>query len=147
MNLKTKIKNDLLTALKSQDRNRVEVLRYLLSQIKDQEIAQEREELSDEQVISLIRGQIKKLKEGLNFFQQAKRQDLIEKNQKEIEILSDYLPAEVSDEQLEKEVEKIISQNPNITQPGALIGICIKALKEKADPRRISQLVMKRLAK
>lgn len=144
MNLKNKIQNDLITALKSHEKQKVEVLRFLNAQIQNKEIDKGRKELTKEEIIALINNEIKKLKEGLALFEKGKREDLVEKTQKEIEILKGYLPAQLSDEELEKEIERIIGENPEITQSGPLIGMCVKALAGKADNKKIAQIVMKK---
>lgn len=94
MSLRDKIQQDIDQALKKGEKQKLTVLRFLRAQIKDQEIAQERRELSDEEMIKLISKQIKKLKKSLPFFEKGKREDLIEKTKREIKILSLYLPEE-----------------------------------------------------
>lgn len=147
MNLRIKIQKDINEALKKKERPRVSVLRFLNAQIQNKEIDQGREQLTDKEIIELITNQIKKLKESLALFEKGKREDLIKKTKKEIEVLKAYLPRQLSDEELEKEVEKIIKENCQIFNPGALIGICVKALSGKADNKRIAQIVMKKVVK
>lgn len=145
MSLRDKIQKDIAEALKKQEKQKLEVLRFLNAQIQNKEIEKGRKKLNDEEMIVLINGQIKKLEEGLVLFKKGKREDLVEKTKKEIEILQGYLPAQLSDEELEKEIEKIIKENPGVSQPGHLIGICVKTLAGKADNKKIAQLVMKKL--
>lgn len=145
MKLRDKIQKEITEALKKQERLRLEVLRFLYAQIQNKEIDKRREELTDEEVVALINNQIKKLEEGLVLFEKGKREDLVEKTKGEIEILRGYLPAQLSDKELEKEIERTIAENPSISQPGPLIGICVKALAGKADNKKIAQLVMKKL--
>lgn len=145
MNLRDKIQKDITIALKKQEKQKLEVLRFLNAQIQNKEIEKGRKKLQDEEVVRLINNQIEKLNESLSFFRQAKREDLIEKARKELEILKSYLPRQLSDEKLEKEIERIIQENPSISQPGALIGICVKTLAGKADNKRIAQMVMRKI--
>lgn len=147
MNLNNKIQADITQALKAGESRKLEVLRFLNAQIKDQEINQGRKELTDEQIIKVINGQIKKLEEGIKLFKKGGREELAEKNLEEIEILKAYLPAQISDKELEKEIDQIIVDHPNPPHPGALIGIAVKKLAGKADNKRISQLVMKKAGK
>lgn len=88
---------------------------------------------------------LKKLEESLSFFEKGNRKELVQKTKAELIILKTYLPKQLSDEELEKEINKIIKDNPNLPHPGALIGIAVKKLAGKADNKRISQLVMKKL--
>jgi uncharacterized protein YqeY len=145
MILKNKIQQEIKQALKAGNQQKLEVLRFLNAQIINKEIEQGKKALTDEQIIKLIDSQIKKAEESLEFFQKAKREELIKKAQGEIKILKSYLPTQLSEEELEKEIEQIIKENPDIAQPGPLIGISVKKLSGKADNKRISQLVMEKL--
>jgi uncharacterized protein YqeY len=135
------IQQDIKKALKKQDKPKLAILRFLQAQIQNEEIAQARKKLTDKAIINLIASQIKKLKESLTLFEKGGRKDLISQTKAEIEILQSYLPKQLSDEKLQKEVEKISQQNPSIINQGVLIGLCIKALSGKADNQRIAQMV------
>jgi len=143
MNLREKIQKDINLALKTRDKKRLSVLRFLQSQIQNKEIEKKRKKLNNQEIITLILNQVKKLKESLTLFQKGKRGDLINQTKKEIAILQDYLPEQLSDEELEKEIEKIIQENPSVSNRGAIIGLCIKALAGRADNQRIAQMVNK----
>jgi uncharacterized protein YqeY len=136
--LKQKIQENIIRALKSKDEKTLSVLRYLSSHIHNKEI-DKKQDLSDEEVVQIIRQLIKNLEEAIVLFQKGERKDLIYQNKEQIKILSLYLPKELSDQELEREIKKIIEENKDLYQqnPKALIGICIKRLKPKADPRRI----------
>ena len=145
MTLRNKIQNDITLALKRQDKKKLEVLRFFNAQIKNKEIDKGRKALTDEEVIALLNNQIKKLKESLVFFTKGKREDLVVKTKEEIKILRVYLPEQLPDEDIELTVEKVIKDNPGISQPGPLIGLCVKALSGKADNKKIAQLVIKKI--
>ena len=142
--VKNKLQEQQIAALKSNDGPKLEVLRYILSQVQNKEI-EKQSELTDEEVIQTIKKIGKELKESLESAQKAGRQDLIEKHRRELEIVSIYLPKELSDEQLETEVKKLAEENKSVAQqnPKALIGICMKALQGKADPGRILEMIQK----
>ncbi|MBL7150500.1 GatB/YqeY domain-containing protein [Candidatus Microgenomates bacterium] len=144
MNLRNQIQQDINSALKKKEKQKLSILRFLNAQIQNKEIEKGRKKLADEEIIKLMRKQVKELKESLSFFEKGKREDLIKKTKTEIEILKTYLPQQLSDEQLEKEVEKIIKQNPSVSHQGALIGICIKTLVGKADNQRIAHIIAKK---
>ncbi len=145
--LRNQIQQEIIKLLKSGEKEKAEVLRYLFSQIKDEEINAGRKELTDEQVIKLINNQVKKLKESLEAFQKGGREDLAKKTKFELEVLGTYLPQQMSKEEIEKEVEKIMSQNPNLNNLGALIGVCVKNLSGKADNAQIAQIVKEKFSK
>lgn len=145
MNLRNQIQQDITQALKAGQAEKLEVLRFLNSQIKDEEIKAGHKELNDEAIIKIITGQVKKLEEGIGFFKKAGRKELVDKNEKEIAILKTYLPTQISDKKLEEEIDQLIKDNPNLPHPGALIGMAVKKLAGKADNKRISQLILSKL--
>lgn len=141
MGLREKILQDIKEALKKKDKPRLTILRFLQAQIQNKEIEKGKKKLSDEEVILLITAQIKKLKESAVLFKKGKRENLVAQTKAEIEVLKTYLPKQLSDKELKKEVEKIIAQNPSIIQPGPLIGLAVKTLAGRADNQRIAQMV------
>jgi hypothetical protein len=133
--------------MKAKDAKKVEVLRYLSAQIKNAEVDAGHKELTDEEIVKTIANNIKKLNESLEAFQKAARADLIDKTKYEIETLSVYLPEQMSDEDLEKEIDSVIAANPNVANPGQLIGLSVKKLTGKAENSRIASIVQKKLSK
>lgn len=136
--IKDKIKTDQLQALKNNDTACVNILRYILSKIQNKEIDKQKE-LTEEEGVDTLRKIAKELQEALSAAEKAGRQELVKQAKAELEIVSGYLPKELSDDQLKKEVEKLITQNQELydKNPKSLMGICIKALKSKADSSRI----------
>jgi len=140
--LKKKIQDDQITALKAGNRDILNILRFILAQIQNKEI-EKKAVLSDEETIVVLKKIAKELKESIDAFEKGGRDDLVIKNKKQLEIVSSYLPAEISDEELKKEVDKIIAENKQVFEnnPKAIIGICMKSLKSKADPARIMKVL------
>jgi uncharacterized protein len=140
--LRQKLQEDQIHALKSGEKQKLEVLRYILAQIKNKEI-DTRTELNDEEVVSLIRKQVKEMKESIDAFQKGGRNDLAADTQAKLDIAAVYLPAEMSDEDLKKEIENIIAANQEMYQknPKTIIGICMKELRGKVDPARIMPIL------
>jgi uncharacterized protein len=136
--LRQKLQDDQLKALKAGERTKLNVLRFILAQIKNKEI-DKKSELNDEETIVVLRKVIKELKESVEAFQKGGRTELYEDNKKQLEIASVYLPSEISEEELKKEIETIIKDNQSVfdNNQKAIIGICMKSLKSKADPGRI----------
>ncbi|PIS09643.1 glutamyl-tRNA amidotransferase [Candidatus Beckwithbacteria bacterium CG10_big_fil_rev_8_21_14_0_10_34_10] len=147
MNLKEKINQDIILNLKAGNKEKLESLRFLMAQIKDKELEMGRKELDDEKIISLIKGLVKKNEESISFYKKANRQELIAKCDLDSKILKGYLPKMLSDEELEKEIKKLIISNPNINQPGPIIGMTIQKLGGKADSKKVSQIVLKHFKK
>lgn len=147
--LKQTIVNDQIAALKNHDQEKLSLLRYILAQIKNKEIdkipsdPKGKSDLTDDEIVAVLRKITKELNESIEAYKKGGRQDLVEENQKQLEILSVYLPKELSDDELKKEIEKIFQANIQASQvnPKAIFGICIKQLKSKADPARIVKIL------
>lgn len=140
--LKQKLQADQIQALKAGDKIKLETLRYILSKIKNKEI-EKQAELTDKDTVEVLRKTAKELNESIEAFKKGGRADLINSSQKQLTIVNSYLPQQISDDKLQKEIEKIIANHQDLYQksPKALIGICIKELKDKADPSRIAKLL------
>lgn len=140
--LKNEIQQKLISALKDKDAVKTSVYRMLISQIKNKEIDKQ-QELKDEEVIQIVRKQITELKDAIEMFKKGNRDDLIAENNSQINILSEFLPPEITDEELHQEIEKIKAENQAIIEknPKAIIGICVGKLKTKADPKRITAML------
>ena len=139
-----KLEQDLNQALKKGKSEKVTVLRSVRAEIQNAEI-DKKKKLNDQEVVKIIRQQLKKSEEAQALFAKGGREDLVEQNKLEQEILKQYLPLEISDDDLNRKVKKIISQHSEITNPGQLIGLCISELKEEADSARVAQAVKKQL--
>jgi|SRR3989338_5428870 len=144
--LRQKLQDDQITALKSGDKIKLGVLRFILAQVKNKEIDKNPPaggELSDEEIVGVLKKINRELKESIDAFEKGGRKDLSDDSNKQLKIVSHYLPAEISDEQLKVEVEKIIKENQAVFDNNrkAIIGICMKNLKSKADPERIMRVL------
>ncbi len=140
--IKQTIQADQIAAMKAHDTEKLQTLRYILAQIKNKEI-EKREDLTNEEIVDVLRKENKKLQEAAESFKQGGRNDLAEENAKQAEIISDYLPKELSDEELRAKVQEIVAQNLDMFKknPNAMIGICIGRLKSEAESSRIAQIV------
>ena len=135
--MKKKLQLDQIKALKNGDKERLNILRYLLSKIKNKEI-NKREELTNEEVITVLRKERKELQDSIASLKETSRQELIKEYQQQINIINAYLPQELSDQDLKREINKIIiREKNNLKNPNSLIGLCVKELKGKAEAKRI----------
>jgi uncharacterized protein YqeY len=142
--LREQLQKDQLVALKSGQKDTLSALRYIVSQIKYREI-EKKSELSDDEIVQLLRKQIKELHEASDSAKKMNRNDLIEENDKQVEIYKVYLPQEISDEELEAEVKKLAETNASAitANPKVIIGMAMGHLKSKADPARIQATLRK----
>ena len=144
--MKQNLLNDLVAAMKSQDKETLSVLRMVKGAIQLEEISK-KSELSDEDFIGVVSKQIKTRKESIAEFEKAGRTDLVEQTKKEIEILNKYMPEQLSEE----EVLKVIDEAFNTVNPqtqsdmGKLMGFVTPKLKGKADMSFVSKTIKERL--
>lgn len=140
--IRNKLQTDLITALKSKDEFKTSCLRLILSQIKNKEI-DKKAELDDPETIAVLKKIAKENRESILAFEKGGRQDLLDKTKQELAIIQSYLPPELSDEDLKKEIETIIKNNQEmvVKNPKIIIGLCIKELRAKADGARIIKIL------
>ena len=120
----------------------VSILRMASAAIKNAEIDKQTE-LTDEEVQEVLRRQVKQLADALKDFERGGRQDLIEKTKAEIHLLSSYVPAQLSDEEMETRVAAIVaSLGPKEQQNmGRAMGAVMKEMKGLADGNRVRDIV------
>lgn len=141
MNLKQKIEEAIITALKAHQELVVSTLRMLMAGIINAEIAKQKE-LTDEEVIEVIQKEVKNRRESISAFKVGNREDLATKEAKELEILSQYLPAQMSQEELKKIVAEVIDQLKAKPQDfGKVMGAAMAKVKGKADGGQVSAIV------
>lgn len=142
------ILNDLVKAMKEQDKETLSVLRMVKGSIQLEEI-NVKHELNDDEMISIISKQIKTRKESITEFEKGNRQDLIDAANREIEILTKYMPEQMSIEDVEKVIsdtfEKINPTGPS--DMGKIMGMVTPILKGKTDMSQVSKIIRKKLAK
>lgn len=146
--MKEQIEKDLIEAMKAKDETKLSVLRMLKSAIKNSEI-QKQKELTDEDVLGVLQNQIKSRKDSITLYKQGGREELAAKEQLEIDILTPYLPEQMSDEELKNLVQKAINNTGATTMQdmGKVMGALIPQVKGKADPGLVSSIVKAELTK
>lgn len=147
MSLKNKINEDLNSALKAKDSVRVDTLRSVRAEILKMDKSGMNREMNEEEEIQLLNKQAKMRKESIEMFGQAGRQDLVDKEQSQLDIINEYLPKQMSTEEAATIVEKIITDSGVITQKdfGRVMGEVMKTLKGKIDGKVLQELVRNKL--
>lgn len=142
MTLKQQIQDDIKTAMKAREQAKLGVLRMLSAAIKQKEV-DERIELSDSDVISIVEKQIKQRKEAATQFEQGGRVDSAQTELAEAEILSGYLPAQLSEQEVVAVIHQVVSQAgaSGPADMGKVMGAVKPALAGKADMSKVSGLV------
>jgi uncharacterized protein YqeY len=136
--LRAKLFSDQTTAMKARDSARLEVIRFIVARIRNREIDEKRE-LDEAEVLQIVQKYARELDEAIQMATQAKRPDLIEQNEAQKVIAQEYLPAQLTDEELNEALDSIIAAHTQNDNPRAIIGIVMKELRGKADPGRIMQ--------
>jgi uncharacterized protein YqeY len=148
MSLETTINEDIKTAMKAGDKLKLEALRAVKSAILLAKTEKGGgEEMSKEAEIALLNKLVKTRKESYDLYVQNNRTDLADVEKAQMEAISVYLPAQMSDEELEKEVKEVIAQvgATSAAEMGKVMGTATKKLAGKADNKRISEMIRKLL--
>ena len=140
------ILNDLVAAMKNKDKETLSVLRMVKGAMQLEEI-NKKHELTDEEVISVISKQIKTRKESILEFEKANRSELIEQTKKEIDILSKYMPEQMSEEEINKVIEEVFSKvmPQSVKDMGKIMKEITPLVKGKADMSLVNKLIKDRL--
>ena len=147
MTLKDQITEDMKTAMRAKDSERLGTIRLLLSACKQKEV-EERVDLDDVQVIAILDKMIKQRKDSIDAFTKADRQDMADKEAQEITVLTGYLPARMSADEVLAAVKTIVAEL-NASGPGDMgkvMGAAKAKLAGKADMGQVSSAVKAALA-
>ena len=141
-----RINDDVKTAMKSQDKEKLNVIRMVKSAIQLAKI-EAKHDLSDEEVIDVISKQIKMRKDSIVEFEKASRTDLAEAYRREIDILSEYMPEPLSKEEVEKIIEEVfVKINPTSPkQMGLIMKEVTPLVKGKFDMGEVSKMIREKL--
>lgn len=144
MTLKDRISEDLKGAIKSGDKPRLSVVRLLKSEIINKEI-QKGGELEEDEIFGLLSSMIRKRKEAIEQFKSADRQDLVDKETKELEILRGYQPAQLSEAELQQFVDETIKEigADDISVLGEVMKTVMPKLRGRAEGALIRDMVAK----
>ena len=144
--MKEKIMIDLKNAMKNQNKDLLNVVRMVKGAIQLEEINKKRD-LTDDEVVAVIAKQIKTRKETISDLEKSGRTDLIKQTEKEISILEKYMPAMMSEEEINKVIDEVFNEvNPTSqADTGKIMGKISPLLKGKADMSLVNKLVKERL--
>lgn len=133
------VKKDLVAAQKAGDKGKVETLRLVFAEIKNRRIAKG-EDLEDGEIIDLLGKEVKKRRDSAEAFRKGGREELAQKEEKEIEIISAYLPEQMGEDEIRAAVKKVMDENPSLDF-GPLMGKAMAELKGKADGALVKKVV------
>lgn len=147
MGLKESIQEALKGALKRQERIEVSALRLLLSEIKNAEIAQQKQ-ADDSKVLDIIAKEVRRRRESIEAFRKGNRGDLVAQEEAELAVLLRYLPKQMSREEIiaaaQQAIGAVSAKGPN--DKGRVMSQLMPQLKGRADGKEVSEIVSKLLA-
>ena len=137
----------LKQALRNRDSSRVSTLRMLLSSLQYKEIEKKRE-LNQDEFQSLTKTLIKQRAESIELFKKGQRSDLVEKEEKELEILKGFVPAQMSDDELSAEVDAAVTElkATSMKEMGRVMKFLMEKLGSGVDGKVLNEMVRKRLS-
>ena len=153
MSIKEKINDEYKTALKSKDKNKISTYRLILSGIKDLDISNRsgpnKKETDDEDIKKLLKKMIKQRNESVEIYKKNKREDLLKIEQGEIDLLSTYLPKQLSEEETKKICSEVISKvgAQSIKDMGKVMGELKKNYSDSIDFSKAGSMLKELLNK
>jgi len=144
--LKEKLHEDLKKFMKEKNSLALNTVRSVIAEIKNKEV-EKGSEITDEEILQIIRKQIKMREDSIGQFKSAGRDDLAEKEAKELEILKNYLPEELSEEELEEIIQETIKELNATSKKdfGNVMKTVIQKVQGRADNRKINEILSKLL--
>ena len=147
MSIKDQINADLKEAIKSQNNAKRDALRGLMAAIRQVEVDKQKD-VSDDDVVAILQKEAKNRNETIDAFTQGGRPDDAQQERLELAIIEQYLPEQLSHEELEAMVENAIAQSgaSSVQDTGKVMGLVMQQAKGRADGKVISQIVREKLS-
>lgn len=147
MEIRERLLSDMKLAMREKDQVKLEAIRFLQSAIKYREIECRPNALTGDDVIGVIKKLVKQRKESIDQYQAAQRQDLVDKESRELKILEEYLPAQMAREQIEKIVADVIVElnASTIKDMGTVMKAVIAKTQGAADNKLVSEIIKAKL--
>jgi len=145
--LQQRINEDVKAAMRSKDKERLGVLRLITAAFKQKEV-DERIELDDTMVLAIMDKMTKQIRDSIQQFKQAGRDDLVAKETFELEIIQEYLPAQLSEDEISQIIAECIeaSDAESTKDMGKVMGLLKPRLQGRADMGKVSGLVKQQLS-
>lgn len=151
MSILSRINDDLKDAMRARDKVALRTLRSLRTALKNKEIDKrqsgEETELSEQEQLAIVRKQVKQRQDSIEQYADADRDDLVQKEQEELDILETYMPEALSDDELEETIDAIIDDvgAEDMSSMGAVMGRAMGELRGRVDGSRVQQMVKDKL--
>ena len=145
--LKTRITDDVKSAMKAKEKDRLAALRLITAAIKQREV-DERIELDDTQVLAVLDKMVKQRKDSIDQYQKAGRDELAAKEQAEIDIIQEFMPAQLSDDEISALIDEAIAATgaAEMKDMGKVMGVLKPKLQGRADMGAVSSKIKTKLS-
>jgi uncharacterized protein YqeY len=146
MSLKDKLQEDLKTAMKARDESRVSTIRLALAAVKNTEIDRG-QELTDDETMEVLAREAKRRREAIEGAEKAGRPDFAEREQKELEILTVYLPKQLGEDEIDRIAQEVITEvgATSMKDRGKVMSALMQRVRGRADGKVVSQVVERAL--
>ncbi|MFG6148474.1 GatB/YqeY domain-containing protein [Halobacillus sp. B23F22_1] len=148
MSITERLNQDMKTAMKARDKKTLSVIRMVKASMQNEAIKLGKNELSEEEELTVLSREVKQRKDSLHEFKEAGREDLVEELYQEIDILQVYMPQQLSDQELDQIVQETIQEvgASSKADMGRVMSAVMPKVKGKADGSKVNQLVLKQLS-
>ncbi|MCT1903874.1 GatB/YqeY domain-containing protein [Oceanobacillus sojae] len=147
MTLLDRLNQDMKQAMKNKDKETLSVIRMVKASIQNESIKLGKDTLSEDEDLTILSREVKQRKDSLQEFRNAGREDLVGKTENELEILAQYLPKQLSDEELTSIIQETIKEvnASSMKDMGKVMGSVMPKVKGQADGTKIKQIVEQKL--
>ncbi len=146
--LKSRIQDDVKSAMKAQDKARLATLRLISAAIKQREVDERIDQLDDTQVLAVLEKMIKQRRDSITQYESAGRQELADQEKSEIDVIEAYMPEALSDEEILAMIDAAIGETgaESVRDMGKVIGLLKPRMQGRADMGKVSGLVKQKLS-
>ncbi len=147
--LKEQISKDFNEALKARDERKLSALRLLRTEIKKREVSGQKKELADAEVMETITTLVKQRRESIRIFREGQRQDLVEKEEAELQFLQTYLPQPLSQSAIEVLIDQVLLETraTGMKDQGKVMKAVMAKISGRAEGKIVSEIVKQKLSK
>ncbi|MCP3030359.1 GatB/YqeY domain-containing protein [Halobacillus sp. A1] len=148
MSITERLNQDMKTAMKAREKKTLTVIRMVKASMQNEAIKLGKDELSEEEELTVLSREVKQRKDSLHEFKEAGREDLVEELIQEIGILQAYMPEQLSEQELDQIVQNTIEEvgASSKADMGKVMNAVMPKVKGKADGSKVNQLVLKQLS-
>ncbi|MFP4548552.1 MAG: GatB/YqeY domain-containing protein [Fidelibacterota bacterium] len=147
MDIQTQLKQDMMTAMKTREMEKVNTIRSLRGAIKDKAIELKKAELTDDEIMGVLTKAAKQRRDSIASYKEGGRDDLVAEEEKELAIIENYLPEQMDEDEVTKIVAEVIAQTggSSMSDMGKVMGAIMPKVKGKADGNLVQRIVRRKL--